>query len=280
MKIREQIPASQVKRRKNIIFLSNCHNNDRFGADLEALAILTIGAGKKKNIKKYALIIDENDKCFVSFVVKNMEGQLLPVDFWEIVRLKIGLIKVNIIDPISKGNDANVNWQKNIGMTFKQINSLKNVVKHLSRLLSHKKVFANSTNDNFGELPKDILEHLPRVQPSIIKNLLLEDVEVIKTDTRKCEVTLESLKPKKNEQKNYKVEMEPQVFSEFYDNLKFQKLFDMVVDGQAKLTGQIVNCKYVSHEDSDSRIVIDKSGVSSAVSNQFPLFPQNIGSKS
>jgi hypothetical protein len=279
MKIREQIPASQVKRRKGIIFLSNFHSNDRFGAQLETLAVLTIGAGKKKNIKKYALIIDNKNKCYVSFVVKNMQAQLFPVNFWEIVRLKIGLIKINIIDPISQGSNANVNWQKNIGMTFQQINSLKEVVKQLSRLLSHKQVFARSKNDNFGDIPKDILEYLPRVQPSIIKKDL-QNVEVIKTDVRKCEVTLELLKPKQNEQKIYKVQMKPLVFSEFYNNLKFQKLFDIVVTGQEKLTGQMIKCQYVSHEDSDSHIVIDKSGVSSAVSNQFPLFPQNIGSKS
>ena len=221
----------------------------------------------------HPILMESNtNQCLVGIDVKNDQGQFIPQDFWHILRTKIGLIKLYIIDPVTAGGDADPNWRKNIGMSFKQINDLRDLTKPLSRFLSSKQVFSDSSDDDFGKIPEDILEHLPTEESSTVDNLELRDVEAtnVKKKTRKVIFTL--LKPKKNEQESYEVSMEPSEFAKFYNDYRCLKLYNIVINGRKKITGKITDCTCVSYEDSDSRIVCDNTGLAQLVSkNQMPL---------
>lgn len=277
MKILEPILASQVESHEQFTVLTNPNTTNEFASTLEKLVILIMGKEKSLDINPYHLLMEsDNNQCLVGIDVTNDQGQLIPQDFWHILRTKIGLIKRNIIDPVIDGGDADPNWRQNIGMSFKQINDLRDLTKPLSRFLSAKQVFSESSDDDFGKIPEDILEHLPTEESSTEDNLELRDVEAtsIKKKTRKVTFTL--LKPKKNEQQSYEVTMGPSEFDKFYKEDCCLKLYNIVINGRKKITGKITNCTCVSYRDSDSRIVFDNAGLAQLVNkNQMPLIQKN-----
>lgn len=249
MKVQVTVPSCQIiSNGKHVSVLSNGNVVHHYADSLKKLAILTIGHGKKKNVEDYNLVIDKlNNKCDVSFVVKNFQSQLFPVDFWHIVRTKICLIKNNIIDPISSGNDANIKWKDNINMSFAQIKSLKSQVKPLNRLLVANNVFTASNKDNFGQIPSNILEKLPEKESSLVLEHTVEGVKVKKINVENFQVTFTLLKCRKSEQKDFRVSMDDMNFQNFLDFARYSDAYDVVINGNKKITGQIVNCEYLTH---------------------------------
>ena len=249
MKIQVTVPSCQISTSgQHISVLSNGNNVHNYADSLKKLAILTIGEGHRKNVDDYDIELDKlNKKCDLIFEVNNFEGQLIPVDLWHIVRLKIGLIKQNIIDPILSGNDADVKWRDNINMSFNQIKSLKSTVKKLNRLLVANNVFNASEDDNFGKIPHDILEKLPEQESSVISFYAVEGVKVKIVNMEHSYVTFTLLKNRKSEQKDFRVSMNQTDLENFLDFARHQDAYDVFIDANKKITGQLINCQYKTH---------------------------------
>ena len=278
MEIQVRFPSADIAVDDDQIYtISNPNLIEDYSRALEKLVILILGGGKRKTVKGYKWSLEtDTQTCLITFDIHTEQEPLVPIKLWDVLREKIGLIKENIIDPIQSGKDANAHWQQNIGMSFCQINALKSVVKPLNRLLSTKKVFRASANDNFGKIQSNILDKLPAQESSLIVEMELNDVEVSYTNHKKHEVTFELIKPIQSQQKTYRVKMTPKTFSEFINETKYQQLFNITINGRKKITGKIIECEYVRHVLSDLRIIVDQKGLSKVVNkNQLTLFVQD-----